>query len=53
MLGRVLRNKASPMLKQSIRSFSQSNVGFNDLGDVTKLHVTEEFDQGLTDAQKE
>jgi hypothetical protein len=37
------------MVKPAVRAFSNAAVGFNDLGDVAKVHYTEEFDQGLTD----
>jgi succinate dehydrogenase (ubiquinone) iron-sulfur subunit len=52
MLSRILRIKTNSMVKPAVRAFSNAAVSFNDLGDVAKVHYTEEFDQGLTDEQK-
>ena len=53
MLSRLLSKQTTSLLaKTSLRSFSNANVGLGDIGDVTKVHYTEEFDQGLTDEQK-
>jgi hypothetical protein len=52
MLSRIFRSKQSAVLNQSKRVFSTSQVGLGDIGDVTKVHYTEEFDQGLTAEQK-
>jgi succinate dehydrogenase (ubiquinone) iron-sulfur subunit len=40
------------MVTAMARNFSKAEVGFGDVGDVLKVHYTEEFDQGLTDEQK-
>jgi len=52
MLARVIHNKSS-ILRHSTRVFSTGPPpGFADVADITKVHYTEEFDQGLTDEQK-
>jgi len=52
MLAKIIQSKSS-LLRSSTRVFSTgAPTGFGDMGDVTKVHYTEEFDQGLTEAQK-
>ena len=53
MLSRIFnRTKPQQFLAQSKRMFSTAQVGLGDIGDVTKVHYTEEFDQGLSEQQK-
>ena len=54
MLSRILGRKTLSAINpvHCLRAFSTTDVGFGDAGDMLKVHYTEEFDQGLTDAQK-
>jgi len=52
-LSRILSRKAFTSISPlSQRAFSTTDVGMGDMGDVLKVHYTEEFDQGLTAEQK-
>jgi hypothetical protein len=48
MLSRIIRNRSA---LSTVRAFSSGHhdVGFGDVADVTKVHYTQEFDQGLTE----
>lgn len=50
---KALRAKNQLQMLSSRRVFSTSEVGIADMPDVFKVNYTEEFDQGLTDVQKE
>ena len=54
MLSRIMLKGQRPIMKslanKQTRVFSTSKVGLNDMADIAKVHYTEEFDQGLTEA---
>lgn len=49
MLTRFLRSRPQNLINSANKAFSTASVGLGDIGEVTKVHYTEEFDQGLTE----
>jgi len=57
MLSRLISKQANlisfnRITSQSVKAFSANAVGLGDIGDVAKVHYTEEFDQGLSEDEK-
>ena len=53
MLSRIISKNSTlhSLNRLGAKAFS-SQVGLGDISDVTKVHYTEEFDQGLTEDEK-